>query len=236
MTAMHPTAAPFILELDGVRLRRTEHGSEQPARLSLRLRGGQMRLVRIEGSRWSTRVADLCCGLVRPEAGRVRFLGEDWAALPDERALLRRSMIGRVFRRANWIAYQSVCDGVVLARAHHSARPVREWIARASEIAADFGLPGLPLARPDRLSLDELGRAACVRAFLGSPWLVLLQEPAGGDLTDFLAPLLNHARRARDRGAAVLWLTRSERAWAHDALGAFRRSRFDGRRLHEVPA
>jgi len=41
--------------------------------------------------------------------------------------------------------------------------------AEAAKLARMFGLPGLPRGRPAQMRLPDLQRAACVRAFLGTP-------------------------------------------------------------------
>ena len=53
-----------------------------------------------------------------------------------------------------------------------------------------------------------LQRAACVRAFLGAPSLIVVENLADGLADGLLAPLINAMRVARDRDAAVLWFAR----------------------------
>jgi hypothetical protein len=48
-----------------------------------------------------------------------------------------------------------------------------------------------------------------VRAFLGEPLLVLLEDPTRGLLASLAPAVLNHAAMTRDRGGAVVWLARS---------------------------
>jgi phospholipid/cholesterol/gamma-HCH transport system ATP-binding protein len=83
----------------------------------------------------------------------------------------------------------------------------------AAELARSFGLPGVPLERPDALTPADRARAACVRAFLGDPRLVLLESPVQAQFADLLPPLLNALAAARDKGAAAIWLTRSDLIW-----------------------
>jgi phospholipid/cholesterol/gamma-HCH transport system ATP-binding protein len=83
----------------------------------------------------------------------------------------------------------------------------------AAELARSFGLPGLPLVRPGALTEADLARAACVRAFLGAPRLVLLESPVQEQFDDLIPPLLDAVAAARDRGAAAIWLTQSDLVW-----------------------
>jgi phospholipid/cholesterol/gamma-HCH transport system ATP-binding protein len=226
--------SPPILEFERTRFQLEDERGGAVGSVSLRLHAGGMHLIRAARNRWSTRLADLSTGLVGLERGAVRFLGEDWQTLSPTRKLVLRSMIGRVFSRTNWVSYLSVLDNVILPHVHHTRRPIPYWVKRASSLAQDFGLPGLPLDRPERVPDVDLYRSACVRAFLGSPWLIILDEPDGSDPYDFLVPLVDHARRAQNRGAAVLWFTRADRIWNHPALATRQRSRFDGVRLREA--
>ena len=95
----------------------------------------------------------------------------------------------------------------------------------ATRLACAFGLPGLPLDRPADLSPRDLARAACVRAFLGRPRLVLLESPVSGQHTELTAPLLNAIAGARSRGAAAIWLTRSDLVWRDHSIAASQRLR-----------
>jgi hypothetical protein len=59
-------------------------------------------------------------------------------------------------------------------------------------------------------------RTMLIRAFLGEPVLLLLEEPAVG----FRAALLNRVAGVRDRGGAVIWLIRSRMTRDADTFAA----------------
>jgi phospholipid/cholesterol/gamma-HCH transport system ATP-binding protein len=102
---------------------------------------------------------------------------------------------------------------------------------RATALCCAFGLPGLPLVRPGELAASDLARAACVRAFLGDPALVLLESPVQGRFTNLMPPLLNALAAARDRGAAAIWFTRSDLVWRDPSVPATMRLRLGERGL-----
>jgi hypothetical protein len=56
-------------------------------------------------------------------------------------------------------------------------------------------------------------RAACVRAFLGEPRLLLLETTISPDHAELAAPLLALLSRALDRGAAAIYFTRDAPFW-----------------------
>ena len=67
-----------------------------------------------------------------------------------------------------------------------------------------------------------------MRAFLGAPLLILLEDPTAGIYADVIAPLIDTVREARQRGAAVLWTTKKLQVWSNPALRATARWRMLG--------
>src|SRR5262245_54788906 len=145
--------------------------------------------------------ADACVGLAEPVAGRVRFLGVDWAELGVEAAAALRSRIGRLVAAGAWIPGLDMTENVLLPQLHNTRRPLAELRAEAARLAAQFGLPGLPAMRPAELPPGDLQRAGLVRAFLGRPRLVILERATEGVYPEILGPLINAIREARMRGA-----------------------------------
>jgi phospholipid/cholesterol/gamma-HCH transport system ATP-binding protein len=101
-------------------------------------------------------------------------------------------------------------------------------------LAERFGLPGVPLGLPGDFTPADLQRAACVRAFLGRPSLILLQEPTIGVASEILPPLIQVIQDARNRGAAVIWLTRESAIWNDTSIPTTHRYRLVARQLMEV--
>lgn len=198
---------------------------------ALDLLPGELALIEARNPVWAAEFADLCSGLIPLARGSVRFLGHDWAALPDVRAAALRGRIGRVHGFGAWISTIGTDLNVLLPRLHHSRRPAGALREDAAGLARFFGLPGLPLVRPDALRPADLARAAAVRAFLGEPRLVLLENPLRGQFADLVPALLNALAAARDRGAAAIWLTGSELVWNDRSFPATQRLRFTERGL-----
>jgi phospholipid/cholesterol/gamma-HCH transport system ATP-binding protein len=73
------------------------------------------------------------------------------------------------------------------------------------------------------MSKADLQRAGCVRAFLGTPPLLMLEEPMLDAPADMLPPLLNACLQAMHRGAAVLWLTCQHQQLRNSRIPATRR-------------
>ncbi len=155
----------------------------------------------------SCSLAEIATGLTEPTQGSVTFLGEDWQELKPPRAAALRGRIGRVFTRQSWISNLDVDENVTLAQRYHTGRSHRQVLAEAETLAQTFGLPGLPAVRPARAGRQELRLAEWVRAFLGTPRLIILEEPMRGVASGLFAHLIQTVEAARERGAAVLYLT-----------------------------
>lgn len=174
--------------------------------LELALSAGDFALIEVPGSRRAAAFADLCAGLVPLISGSVRFLGRDWATTPREHADALRGHIGRLFYVPIRVDTPCVAKRVLLSRLHHTRISEPELRAEAATLAQRFGLPGLP-AGPARLLTDtDLLRAACVRAFLGQPRLVILELPVNAQQDDLVPALLKVGAEARGQGVTLIWL------------------------------
>lgn len=175
--------------------------------VSFTLRRGELALVQLEAGHLRTPLADAAQGLVEPLQGSVHFLGESWAEMPLAAKAAARAKIGRVFEEPGWIAELAMDENIVLLQRHHSRRSLASIRDEASELARRFSLPGLPLGTPAEMRAPDLRRAACVRAFLGEPELLILERPSAGIYPEVMPALMASVRAARERGAAVLWTT-----------------------------
>jgi phospholipid/cholesterol/gamma-HCH transport system ATP-binding protein len=225
-----------VLELEGARLDAPTGDPGAALRISLTVAAGEAVLVHCANGRSRALLADACVGLALPAEGAVRFLGLDWSALDAGEVNALRALVGRVFYGPNWIDHLDLAENVLLPLLHHTRRPASRLLAEAADLARRFGLPGLPTGMPLDLERSDLQRAACVRAFLGSPRLVVLDHPTSGVYPALLAPLAGAMRSARERGAAVLWLTPSEVVWRDLTLPVSRRLRLMGPALVGVEA
>ena len=175
--------------------------------LSLRLMPGESALIEAADAVQLTAFADLCSGLIEPLSGRVRFLERDWQELPHDYAAALRGRIGRVFSVGAWVPFVDVTTSILLPSLHHTRRDRHELRDEALALAREFGLPGLPLDRPEDLTQGDLNRAALVRAFFGQPLLVLVEDRPNLSLSRSTA-VLNRIAAVCDHGGAVIWLAR----------------------------
>jgi putative ABC transport system ATP-binding protein len=136
------------------------------------------------GSGKSTLLA-LIGGIVLPQTGRVRLLGQDMRALSASgRDRFRVDHIGFIFQQFNLIPYLSVLDNVLLPcqfSAYRRQRALQQ--GRTLRAAAAALLDSLDLAqalwnRPaTQLSIGQQQRVAAARALIGRPEIIVADEP-----------------------------------------------------------
>jgi phospholipid/cholesterol/gamma-HCH transport system ATP-binding protein len=202
--------------------------------LDLALAAGDFLVVETPGPRRGAAFADLCMGLTSMLSGRVTFLGRDWVDMPPDLANALRGRIGRLFARPLRADTADVAARVLLGRLHHSRLPQAALLAQAADLALQFGLPGLPSGPARMVSGPDLLRAACVRAFLGRPSLVIVELPLATQSDDLLPCLFEAGAAARCDGAGVIWLAESGPALRDRSLRPTQRLRLTDAGL--VPA
>jgi len=222
------SAAPAtpVLHLEEVWLALPDQ-QESGVAVNLTLCAGDLVLVQPGDEEHEHLLTDVACGLAWPARGTARFLGRAWSEVAPDQANALRGRIGQVLRRGAWIPHLSLLDNLLLPQLYHTRRPYAELRTEAACWATWFGLAGLPTGRSADVPSAILTRAACVRAFLGAPSLIIVESLP--DLADgLLAPLVNAMRVARDRGAAVMWFVQDAAIYGDRSLPASRRLRLLG--------
>ncbi|MCL2429223.1 MAG: ABC transporter ATP-binding protein [Alphaproteobacteria bacterium] len=196
----------LVLELAGA-LPDALTGAVAQVPMSLQIRAGDFLLIECRSTAWGANFADICCGLLPLKRGTVRFFGRDWSQVSDEYSAALKGRIGRVFHDGGWLSFLDMETNILLPQMHHTGRSTPALRAASAALANDFGLPGLPVGLPGKLSASDLLGAAYIRAFLGEPLLIILEDPIRTEFVDFVPALINAILSACTRGAAVLWLT-----------------------------
>ncbi len=223
-----------ILKFDDVTIEPGSHYETELSNASLELNQGDLLLVRLERENERLPLADAAEGLVPPTHGSALFLGSDWQRISADQAAAQRGKIGRLFEDEGWISDLDVDQNIILAQLHHTQRSEEEIMEEAMKLARVFGLPGLPRGKPGSMRRWDLRKAACIRAFLGQPAFIIIEQPERGVYADLMAPLLNAVQSARKRGAALLWTAVDPKIWNHPGIFATSRARMLGSQLHPM--
>ncbi len=227
-------APPPILKFSEVTIEPSPHYEIGLWNSSFELTQGELMLLRIERENERLPLADAAEGLVAPAQGSVNFLGEDWQRMSAGRAAEQRGKIGRLFEDDGWINDLDVDENIMLAQLHHTQRSENDILDEALKLARVFGLPGLPRGRPAGMRRWDLRKAACVRAFLGQPAFIIIEQPERGVYADLTTPLVSAVQSARSRGAAVLWTMTDPKVWRHPAIRATTRAKMFGSQMLPV--
>ncbi len=198
------------------------------------LRGGDLWLIQTDDEALGQALIDAATGLTAPRRGAVRFLGHDWAVMPDGFRDALRGRIGLIPRRGLFLPYADLAASTLIAARFHRTADDRALVVAADGLARRFGLPGLARDASVRdMSVDAL-RAACVRAFLGEPSLVLVESRPLPWTDELLQPLVDAMQHVRDRGGSVIWCLQDDPVFDDAAMPATERLRVRGRRLQQV--
>jgi len=204
--------------------------------VNLQLNEGDLALVRVDASRAELPLADAALGIFLPDSGTIRFAGDQWSTLSPSNQSAHRGQIGRVFHRWGWVSNLNVLENVTLAERHHSKRPTAEIEHEAHTWARRFGLKEIPVGRPTFVEPSDLQRCQWVRAMLGKPDLILLEQPLDDSLMVHHEELYQAVEQCRRRGAAVVWTTRIDRVWNRAPAPPVKRFRLQGQFLQPADA
>ena len=163
------------------------------------------------GSGKSTLIAALS-GLLRPDGGQVKALGEDlWSRRAGRIDRFRLDHCGFVFQGFNLFPALTALQQVTMVLKYQG---VRHRLARETAMAslAEVGLEARAHQRPAALSGGEKQRVAIARALAKRPRLLFADEPTSsldGENGQIVTQLLQRAAKAH--GAAVICVTHDPR-------------------------
>lgn len=174
-------------------------------------RGEVVMLAGPSGSGKTTLLSILGC-VLRASSGLVRLLGEDITALPESRLPeVRLTRIGFVFQGHNLLTALSALDNVALPLRLQGVSD-RESRERSAALLSRVGLGGKEQSLPNQLSGGQRQRVAIARALVGSPPILLADEPTAAlDAKSGLVVTELIRELARERGVAAVVVTHDNR-------------------------
>jgi len=169
--------------------------------------------------------------LDRPTSGSYRFKDADLLAL-DEQALarFRGETIGFVFQSFNLIDDLTIRENIELGLSYRDNRPA-DVRGRVAEAMDKVGIAHRAQHFPHQLSGGQQQRAAIARAIVGSPSVILADEPTGNLDTENGSHVMDILQGLNEGGATIVMVTHSP---SHADIARRRVDMLDGRIVTSV--
>jgi len=156
-----------------------------------------------------TTLLRVLAGLEQPDAGEVRFGGEDYLAIPA-----RKRRAGMVFQHYALFRHMTVAQNIAfgLKVRPRSERPSSAEISkRVGDLLDLVQLKGLDKRFPAQLSGGQRQRVALARALAIEPRMLLLDEPFGALDAQVRRDLRHWLREVHDRaGVTTVFVTHDQ--------------------------
>ena len=174
-----------------------------------------------------TTLLSLISGVLVPQTGSISVLGQDLTLLSaSARDRLRGSQIGYIFQGFNLIPYLTVAENIALPCDLHPERRARIIQPTVSEevvrLANRLDIHTQLNASVTHLSTGEQQRVAIARAVIGSPALVIADEPTSSldmDRRDaflgLLTDVIDEAKKRDDAETTLLFVSHDRSLAAH---------------------
>ena len=211
-----PPSPGSVIEVDRLVFSYPKPGRKPPAPVlhieNLSLMYGERLFIYGPSGCGKTTLLGLMAGVLEPDMGTVRILGEDLGKMSRaSRDAFRAAHIGYIFQMFNLLPYLSVLDNILLPtfinderRSKIKGSPKEAAIA----LADSLGLRDQLHSKGSELSVGQQQRVAAARALIGSPELVIADEPTSAldteNRREFLELLFEQCRAA---SAALIFVS-----------------------------
>ncbi|RMH44500.1 MAG: ABC transporter ATP-binding protein [Alphaproteobacteria bacterium] len=142
-------------------------------------------------------------GLVRPDAGRMRLSGQDYA--PSEPREARARGVAMVFQHFSLFDALSVAENVALGM--EAPPPMTRLAERIRAVSEAYGLPLDPDRTVATLSAGERQRVEIIRCLLQDPRLLIMDEPTSVLTPQEVEILFETLRKLAAEGTAILYIS-----------------------------
>lgn len=202
-----PGINPFGISVDGLKI----------------AAGERVLLLGASGCGKST-LLSLICGIVTPQSGTVKVLGQDMAGMaPRVRDRYRAEHCGVIFQMFNLLPYASALDNVLLPLSFAKTRQQKASANRPAKeegqrLLASLGLDGIRLAdtKAAHLSIGQQQRVAVARALIGAPELIIADEPTSALDVDTQGAFLDLLfGQLEETGCTLIMVSHDERLAPH---------------------
>jgi phospholipid/cholesterol/gamma-HCH transport system ATP-binding protein len=148
--------------------------------ISFQLRLGETKAIfGVAGSGKST-ILKLALGLIKPDSGRIRLLGEEVTELTEDQLFVLRLRVGIVFQESALFDSLTVRENVAFRLYEEASLPEAEIEERVREALSFVELEHTVDLYPVELSGGMRRRVGIARTIITHPEVVLYDSPTGG--------------------------------------------------------
>ncbi len=151
-----------------------------------------------------TSLFNLITGAMRPDAGRIAYLGEDITTVPAAHRCKRG--IARSFQVPQPFGGMTVFENALVGATQGAGLRRQDAEAHVLQVLEETGLLSKANIRAGSLTLLERKRLEMARALAAKPKLLLLDEIAGGLTEAECHALIDTIQRVHGSGTTIIWI------------------------------
>ncbi|WP_321288651.1 ABC transporter ATP-binding protein [Alcaligenes phenolicus] len=171
--------------------------------ISLSILPGQIHAVLGENGAGKSTLMKIIYGVVKPDQGQILWDGQPIQI--SSPAAARQLGIGMVFQHFSLFDTLTVTENIALGL--QASTNMQELAGRISETASQYGLDLDPQRHIHTLSVGECQRVEIVRALLGKPKLLILDEPTSVLTPQAVRRLFGTLRQLAAEGCSIVYIS-----------------------------
>lgn len=171
--------------------------------VSLAVLPGEIHAVLGENGAGKSTLMKIIYGVTKPDSGKILWNGQETRIASP--AAARQLGIGMVFQHFSLFDTLTVAENIALGLP--AATRLAELERRIADTARQYGLDLEPQRHVHTLSVGERQRVEIVRALLGSPQLLILDEPTSVLTPQAVDTLFVTLRKLAAEGCSILYIS-----------------------------
>jgi len=148
--------------------------------ISFSLRRGETKIILGASGSGKSTILKLILGLIRPDSGQILVDGQDITKMTERELVQVRRKIGMVFQEGALFDSLNLRENVGYRLYEESSMPEEEIEIIVRRVLGFVGLEDAIDKMPSELSGGMKRRAGLARALVGSPRIILYDEPTAG--------------------------------------------------------
>ena len=189
--------------LEITQMRKTFPGVIANDDVDLTIKPGEVHALLGENGAGKSTLVKMIYGILKPDAGTIRFNGEVVQITAPARA--RELGIAMVFQHFSLFDSLTVVENISLGMDHQS--DLKQLAQEITELSNRYGLPLDPHRHVYTLSVGERQRIEIIRCLLQQPKLLVMDEPTSVLTPQEVEKLFVTLKRLSDEGMAILYIS-----------------------------